>query len=78
MSKDIEQARIIFKDDDGRIQSEIVISKNNEEKLYTLHDIVSDKLFKVPYTIISSLILYIKYLKEFTNINIEIKEIKKF
>ena len=69
-----ELAKVIFKDDNGIILAEIVISKDTKTKTYEIKDIVSDKIHKVSYVIFDTLMVYIKMIKEFTNLNIEIIE----
>lgn len=69
-----ELTKVIFKDDNGIILAEIVISKDTKTKTYEIKDIVSDKIHKVSYVIFDTLIVYIKMIKEFTNLNIEIIE----
>jgi len=69
-----ELVKVIFKDDNGIVLAEIVISEDIKTKKYEIKDIVSDKIHKVPYIIFDTLIEYIKMIKEFTNLNIEIIE----
>lgn len=72
-----ELAKVVIKDDDGRIISEIVIYDKDKTKLYKIQDFVSDKIYTVPYIFVDNFLTFIKFLKEVVNINIEIKEYKR-
>lgn len=74
MSKPERIATIKFISDEGNILADINITKYSEERMYTLHDYISDKVYKIPFIVVSSFISYTKTLKDFTSINIEINE----
>lgn len=69
-----EVSKIIFRDDNGVILAELIISKLSNTNIYEIRDIISCKVHKVPYVIYNTLLIYIKHLKNFTNLNIEIIE----
>lgn len=76
MSKRVELAKIVIKDDDGRIISNIVIYDKGNDNLYQIQDFVSDKLINVPFIFVEGLLTYINVIKELTQIDIEIKKYK--
>lgn len=76
MSKRAELAKIVIKDDDGRIISNVVIYDKGNDNLYQIQDFVSDKLINVPFIFVEGLLTYINVIKELTQIDIEIKKYK--
>lgn len=76
MSKRAEFAKIIIKDDNGRIISNIVIYDRGDDDLYQIQDFVSDKLINVPFIFVDELLTFMNVIKELTQIDIEIKRYK--
>lgn len=67
-----EIAKVIIKDNNGAIISEIICNKITNDKLYTIQDIVSDKVFKISYVMLDTFLIQLQFLKEISNLNIEI------
>lgn len=76
MSKRAELAKIVIKDDDGRIISNIVIYDRGDDDLYQIQDFVSDKIINVPFIFVDELLTFMNVIKELTRIDIEIKRYK--
>lgn len=76
MSKRAEFAKIVIKDDDGRIISNIVIYDRGDNDLYQIQDFVSDKIINVPFIFVDELLTFMNVIKELTQIDIEIKRYK--
>ena len=76
MSKRTEFAKIIIKDDDGRIISNIVIYNRGDGDLYQIQDFVSDKIINVAFVFVDELLTFMNVIKELTRIDIEIKRYK--
>lgn len=76
MSKRAEFTKIVIKDDDGRIISNIVIYDRGDDDLYQIQDFVSDKLINVPFIFVDELLTFMNVIKELTTIDIEIKRYK--
>lgn len=76
MSKRAELAKIVIRDDDGRIISMIVIYDKGNNNLYQIQDFVSDKIINVPFIFVDGLLTYMNVIKELTQIDIEIKRYK--
>lgn len=76
MSKRTEFAKIIIKDDDGRIISNIVIYDRGDDDLYQIQDFVSDKIINVEFIFVDELLTFMNVIKELTQIDIEIKGYK--
>ena len=76
MSKRAELAKIVIKDDDGRIISNIVIYDKEDDDLYQIQDFVSDKLINVAFIFVDELLTFMNVIKELTQIDIEIKRYK--
>lgn len=76
MSKRAELAKIVIKDDNGRIISNIVIYDRGDDDLYQIQDFVSDKLINVAFIFVDELLTFMNVIKELTQINIEIKRYK--
>lgn len=72
MAKFTEIAKIIIKDNNGAILSEIVCNKIANNKLYLIQDIVSDKVFTIPYIMVDDFLIQLQFLKEISNLNMEI------
>lgn len=76
MSKRAEFAKIVIKDDDGRIISNIVIYDKGDDDLYQIQDFVSDKIINVAFIFVDELLTFMNVIKELTQIDIEIKRYK--
>ncbi len=72
MEKFIEIAKVIIKDNNGAIISEIICNKIANDKIYTIQDIVSDKIFKISYVMLDTFLIQLQFLKEISNLNMEI------
>lgn len=59
---------------DRLLLSDIEIVKYKDESLYTIYDYISGNINKIPYVIVSNFILYMSYLKDFTDINVIISD----
>lgn len=76
MSKRTELAKIVIKDDDGKIISMIVIYDKGDDDLYQIQDFVSDKIINIPFIFVDELLTIMNVIKELTQIDIEIKKYK--
>lgn len=76
MSKQAELAKIVIRDDDGRIISNIVIYDKGNDHLYQIQDFVSDKIINVAFIFVDELLTIMNVIKELTQIDIEIKRYK--
>lgn len=76
MYKRAEFAKIVIKDDDGRIISNIVIYDRGDDDLYQIQDFVSDKIINVAFIFVDELLTFMNVIKELTRIDIEIKRYK--
>ena len=75
MSKRTELAKIVIRDDDGKIISNIVIYDKGNDDLYQIQDFVSDKIINVAFIFVDELLTLMNVIKELTQIDIEIKKI---
>lgn len=76
MSKQAELAKIVIRDDDGKIISMIVIYDKGDNDLYQIQDFVSDKIINVAFIFVDELLTIMDVIKELTQIDIEIKKYK--
>lgn len=76
MSKRTELAKIVIRDDDGKIISMIVIYDKGDDDLYQIQDFISDKIISVAFIFVDELLTIMNVIKELTPIDIEIKRYK--